>query len=388
MSWIVAGSVVADVPVEIAGHHFYDPRTGLGLSSSTSLGLARSAGRHVSGAGSVLRSGGEPAKLWWKSPANALGYEGFLAQFRKAVASAGSYERNRHLAGSLISAGAMLHVLQDMGSPSHVRDDLGAHHDRVGTDLSDLGSRFERVAALAFGRLGIPRSAKAPELASLADHFSNTERNGLADITERGYFSRHTLPRSAKVKRDAGSSTFRKAIETSLRRPEPAPPTRLDLVAARNPNGATWINERGVCLAQYKWRRSKITWKMDDACALEQLEDILPTVAAYGSSFLEMLFPSDLSLTKHSGQLVAEGSARYTKGSLTVFADAADGTRTQFHSLSLSAQAEDNVLGNLPAPPKGSTRVTLLFDGQDSQGNPLLATTSSVWPFPEKTSAK
>jgi hypothetical protein len=275
----------------------------------------------------------------------------------------------------------MLHVLQDMGSPSHVRDDYAAHQEQLSEDPRDRGSRFERVAALAFGRLGIPSPRKAPALASLSAHFANTEGSGLANVIERSYFSDFTLPRTAKVLRDAGSDEVRSAVEASLRRPEPASPRRIDIIAAKNDDGATWVNDEGVCLARYHWKKSRLSWSLDDDCRLEQLEAILPTVAGYGVSFLDTLFPGDLELSTRGGQLrVGARPKHYADGTVRFFADAADGTRSEYHSASLAANAGD--LASAPLPPRGSVRVTVLVDGHSSAGEPIVATTTSPWPLP------
>ena len=77
-------------------------------------------------------------------------------QYAKAVTAATPGERSRHMAAALVAAGAMLHVLGDLGAPSRVRGDEAAHFEPLGGGPDDLGSRFERIAALAFGRLGVP----------------------------------------------------------------------------------------------------------------------------------------------------------------------------------------------------------------------------------------
>ena len=379
IAWLVAGSVVADVPSSHANNHFLDPRSGKSLSTA-----GRSMGKMVTGVSKIskVRAGGEPANLWWKSSSNAMSFVGFGDQFRKAVRSTTLGERQRHLAGTLLAAGSMLHVLQDMGSPAHVRNDLAAQEEQISPNFHDRGSRFERIAALAFGRLGIPRAKTTPTLPTLDGHFSNAAATGLADIIERSYFSAFTLPKTTSVKRDAGSSVFREAIIKRLRRPEPAPHSRLDMVAARNSSGATWRNEDGVCLTRYRLQLAKVKFWIDDQCALEQLEAILPTVAGYGSNFLQALFPDDLSLSKVAGKLsVGLDKERYAEGTLTFFSDAIDGTRSEYFSSVVKDGAD--ALASIPLPPRSAARVTVLFEGKDALGQPLLATRSYAWPFPK-----
>src|SRR6185503_12078777 len=150
LGWLVAGSVVADTPEELAANHFFDPTTGSGLSSDSLRGLL-SRIRHrvvmvVNGA--ALERSGVAAPAWIEHPNNPFGLAGFRDQYMKAVTARTAGERSRHLAGALLAAGAIVHVLEDMGSPSHARNDLAAHLDRLGPDASDVGSRFERIATL------------------------------------------------------------------------------------------------------------------------------------------------------------------------------------------------------------------------------------------------
>ena len=384
MGWLVAGSVVAEVPAENASNHFLDPRSGVSLTSMRAGSAGHRMGRFVTGMSRMtqIRPGGEAANTWWKSPDNSMGFVGFGEQFRKAVKSATQGERDRHLAGALLAAGSMLHVLQDMGSPAHVRDDVAAHQERTGTNYHDRGSRFERIAALAFGRLGIPRASVAPELPTLDAHFSNAAASGLADIVESNYFSNNTLPRTTVVKRDHGSSVFQQAIVKRLQRPAPSPHSRLDVIAARNSKGATWRNDDGVCLTRYRLQNAKVNFWIDDECALEQLEVILPSVAAFGTSFLQGLFPDDLSLTKKAGKLVVgTNGERYADGTLSLYADTADGSRSEIYTSQYKKGQKESV--TMPMPPQGTRRITILFDGKDSLGETLLSTRSYEWPFPK-----
>lgn len=387
LSWLVLGSVVADVPAEHAGNHFLDPRTGKGLTGATNPGVGKRA--HLAalraGRGPSLSAGGTSASTWWQSAENPLGYAGFAKQFRKAVSASSSVERERHLAGSLLSAGAMLHILQDMGAPSRVRDDIHAHQTQIGSAETDRGSRFERIAALAFGRLGIPKAVSAPRQTSLANHFSNPEGTGLADRISQSYFSAGTLPSSFKVTRNTGSTAFRTRLLANIKRPAPAgssetSTTRFDLVAARNAAGATWRTDAGVCLAEYRLRNAKVHWGISDDCALEQLEAILPEVAGYGISFLHQLFPNDITIgtsKKDGGTFVRLGDGSYGSGALRAFAEGADGRRAEF----FKASVERGSTATLSRPPNGTVRITVLFDGNDTAGKPRLATASVAWPL-------
>ncbi len=391
LSWLVLGSVVADMPASHAAFHFLEPQTGKGITNRSAQGPIDRLYLTLLGASAQagLKTDGQTVKDWWDSADNPLGYPGFMMQFRHAVTAQSQAERSRHLAGSLVSTGAMLHLLQDMGVPSRVRDDISAHQQQIGPHETDRGSRLERIAAMAFGRLGIPKPSKAsalpPHRTSLADHLTNQSQTGLADVIASQYFSYGTLPKTFKTKRDTGSSAFRSAIDANLRRPSPSSSSpkgspSFDLIAARNKEGASWRSDDGVCLARYHVKQAKVYWSLDDDCALEQLEAILPKVASYGVSFLETLFPDDLGFQSDGGRIhLVLGPKHYGHGKLRFFSDAPDGTRSEFHSVDITTALATVALPQVPA---GSTRITALFDGKDTHGALLLATTSSVLPLP------
>ncbi|MCA9679745.1 MAG: hypothetical protein KC464_32235, partial [Myxococcales bacterium] len=188
VAWLVAGAVLADSNPTWAADHFLDPATGKGLridrgfAARVSELVAERLGRRA------VPERGVAATDWVVSKDNPFGLPGFVDQYVKAVASATPGERARALAGALVAAGAIVHVLQDMGSPSHVRDDAEAHLDRVGPARDDLGSRFERIAALSYGRLGVP-AGEAVARPSLRAYFTDADGQGLADLTAASYFS-------------------------------------------------------------------------------------------------------------------------------------------------------------------------------------------------------
>jgi hypothetical protein len=382
LSWLSVGAVLADIPAAHAAHHFFDPATGRGLGDDTLDFGARLAHRlraRVAGAG-LVRSG-KPAPDWLLDPGNPLGLEPFLAQYEKAVSAPTAGERRRHLAAALMAAGAMLHVLQDMGSPSHVRNDLAAHLEQIGTDRFDRGSRFERIAALVYGRLGVPAPAAehvaGVQAASLRAFFTTPEGTGLADLTARQWFSSHTLPAAVRVHAGMGSTQIAERISQGLDRPQPAPPRRLDLEAART-GSAQALDSAGVCLASYRLDdRSRLRWFLDDACMEQQVSAILPVVAAYSAAFLDWLMRGALALEPAADGVtatMAAGSAALGAGTLTLFWDDERGARTALGApVAITTGAVGQPLAHVPAPPAGAHAVAAVFRGVDGAGEPLVA---------------
>jgi hypothetical protein len=381
LAWLSVGSVLADIPVAHAAHHFFDPITGRGLGDRT-LDFSERLGHRLRAraVGAELVRRGKPAPDWLTDPANPLGLEQFLTQYEKAVSAATAGERRRHLAAALIAAGAMLHVLQDMGSPSHVRNDLAAHLDLVGTDRFDRASRFERIAALVYGRLGVPAPAaglEGAQAASLRAFFTTPEGTGLADRTAREWFSRRTLPGAVRVHAGMGSTQIAERIRQGLARPAPLPPRRLDLEAART-GSAYAVNDAGVCLAAYRLDdRSRLRWFLDDECMNQQVAAILPVVAAYSAAFLDWLTRGTLALERAEDGVtatIAAGGAALGAGTLTVFWDDDRGTRAALGApVAITAGAIGQSLARVPAPPADARAIAAVFRGVDSAGEPLVA---------------
>lgn len=383
LGWLVAGSAIADIPAAFAGNHFYDPLTRSGLTDRTLGGALSDLRLHLVAAmtGQHLHETGMAAPDWVVSRKNPLGLAGFQDQYVKAVSAKTPGERERHLAGALVAAGAMVHVLEDMGSPSHARDDLAAHLDQLGQSPADRGSRFERIAALAYGRLGVPPPAKVVDDRPLRAFFTAKDGTGLADLTSRSWFSADTLPGPIDLGGDPRGA-LRAHMAGSLKRPSPAPPASLDLGAAAGERGATLENSRGVCLARYQVRAHRLSWFTDDDCELAQVTAILPTVGGYAAGMINTLFRGSLSLEGEGGRIaVRVGATALGAGRVTLFWDDERGVRTRYSQITIKRGAAGHIAAAGAEPPQGARRVTALFEGTDSTGRPLLATGTASYPI-------
>jgi hypothetical protein len=382
LGWLVAGSVVADSPAELGSNHFFDPasRSGLGDQTIDGLGMRLTAMFR----GRSIRRSGVPAPDWIDHPKNPMGLAGFRTQYVKAVSARTSGERARHLAGALLAAGAMMHVLEDMGSPSHVRNDLAAHLERLGPDGADRGSRFERVAALAFGRLGVPAPSAPVAERPLRDYFTAKDGSGLADRTAVSWFSASTLPRDIDLGGNPRAA-LSAGLRASLRRPAPVPPAALDLGRAADDRGAELSDERGVCVARYRVVERRLSWFIDDDCALEQAGAILPVVAGYAAGMLDTLFGASLSLESEGGLIaIRAGAIDLGRGKLSLYWDDGRGVRTLVKTVSIERAAAGQVAASLPGIPESARRVSALFEGVDPSGRPLLAAGTSSYPIPTR----
>ncbi|HET7502707.1 MAG TPA: hypothetical protein VFK02_16915 [Kofleriaceae bacterium] len=355
LAWLTAGAALADVPASHGANHFFDPATGAGWVAPA-RGLSEKL-RGVFGT-SGLPDKGIPAPDWVTSKTNPFGLDQFLNQYTKAVSAATPGERSRYMAAALIAAGAMLHTLGDLGAPSRVRSDEEAHLELLGAGADDRGSRLERIAALAYGRLGVPTPSRTITRPHLRDYFSSRDGGGLADLIARSYFSPGTLPEPTRVSGD---------LKPHLARPQPALPARLNLMAANRDDGTTLRSAAGICLARYRVEHNTLTFSLDDDCLLEQLAQILPDVAAYEAGLLDFLLRGELTIAV-ADQVTVSG-AGLGPGNVEILVEDDRGVRT---ALTTVATTGGEALARVAAPASG-VRVVAVYRGVDAAGEPIVA---------------
>ena len=359
LGWLAAGAALADVPAAHGANHFFDPRTGLGWDSPDRDILTKLSDkvRQVLGRAG-LPDTGVPAVAWVTDKTNPFNLDAFLSQYAKAASAATPGERSRHMAAALVAAGAILHVLGDLGAPSRVRGDEAAHLEPLGAGPDDLGSRFERIAALSYSRLGVPPASRTVTRTHLREFFTSKDGGGLADVIERSYFSPNTLPQSSRVSSDQ---------RPKLARPLPGLPGRLNLMAANRDEGTVLRDLAGTCLARYRVEHDVLSFTIDDECVLEQLVAILPEVASYEAGLLDFLLRGELTITV--SDKIAVSAKGLGKGTIDVFVDDDRGVRTKLTSAPTDGSER---LVSIAAPATG-TRIVAVFRGTDAAGEPIVA---------------
>lgn len=361
LAWIAAGAALADIPSRHAANHFYDPslrrgwvRPDRGVFEGLTDSIREAIGR------ASLPARGMSALDWATAKDNPFNLAQFHEQYGKAVSAATPGERSRHMAAALVAAGGLLHVLADLGSPSRVRGDEAAHFTPLGGGPDDLGSRFERIAALVYGRLGVPGPSRVVTRQHLRDYFSAADGSGLADHVARSYFSPNTLPHPTRASSDS---------KPALVRAQPPLPSRLNLMAASRDNGATIRTKDGTCLARYKVEHSVVSFSLDDECMVEQVAEILPEVVAYETGLLDFLLRGELTLAIAGGSLVVSGAA-LGAGELDVLVEDQLGVRTSIGKTQVATGKTE--LARIAVPEAG-VRVVAVFRGTDAAGEPIVA---------------
>lgn len=346
LAWLLAGTVLEAMPAERGRNHSYDPIDKRGQDE------------------------GRAAPDWVLANENDLGLPRFWFELERSVTAAGPAERDEHLAMALIGAGAMLHVLEDLGVPARVRADRYEFLLPLGGGFADRGSRFERLAALLYGRLGVLKPSTPIARERGRDYFAAADGQGLADVTNHNWYSQGSLPAVVRVPAEPRPGEVVERIRQAQRYPFPRPEQELEYAGKVN---ATLRNGAGTCLANYRLSEGQLRFHISDDCAAEQLAAILPTVGGYAAGYLNWLFRGALAVTVDAGMIqvtVAPGAVALAAGQLTLLGEDAAGHRSVIGTGPFSGSAKMPVTGTF-------TRIYALFRGTDSHGETLVAVGAS-----------
>ena len=363
LGWLLAGSIVEEVPPERGRHHFFDPLTGRGLDDG---GPMRGAGYRLAGVASGLGSvrglftgtafdgTGLASTAWLSATENELGLSCFLDARQRAVTAETTNQRQSALAEALLCAGAMLHVVEDAADPAHVHNDFRA-------DLYDSGAPFTRYVLSHYGRLSFPPPAgPAKQVAHLAELIATPDGTGLADTTARSFYSEGLLPDGL-----VPPGVTLPAVRPGL------PP----LVAGPEVEG--YVKDTlGRRLAM--WRRGAggfISWTIDERCLGDAAAVLVPAAEQGALSAIEHLFRG--SLRVEDGVLL-NGPLALGVGEVVVLVEDGEGKRRVVARQKTSGAAPGDKLFELPPGEAAEDRSLIaLFHGVDAVGEPLVVSVDS-----------
>jgi hypothetical protein len=384
-SWLLAGSVLAGMPASIERHHFYCPSLRKGLDNRH--GLLRAAigvVAAVEGVDSVrqLLTGtgvdlsGTSALEWATSPDNPQGAPAFYKHLAAAASEASPARRDHHLALALLSMGGLLHLLQDMASPSHVRNDFAAAHlEKLGASLFDRGSAYERFVATVFGQFGLPGFKGQPVTRQrLLDYFSSSSWSGLADSTAVDHFSPGTVPPPVKILPDADRRELRDRLTRKLPLSQPALGA-IDLACAGR-RTCYLGGQRAPLLAYTIDRKKQLRFFLDGRCHAAAARRLLPRAVAFSAGLIDFLLRGQLELERDGANLTLRNrGVALAKGRARLLAEDAAGKRTQLREVPLKLPAaRDAELASLPlSPPAGAVAIVALIEGDDDKGERVVA---------------
>jgi hypothetical protein len=307
---------------------------------------------------------------WLASPDNDVGVAAFYDQLDRSVASPGAATRATALARALMALGGTLAVLEDAGEPAHVRNDFrGAYQDLGGSSPFDRGSSFERHVAEAYGRAGVPAPGPAVERPNVFAFITAPDDQGLADRTQRRFFSSGTLPGDAVVDRDTTTQDVLRQARDSA----PFGLPRLTRLELREQGQAHYLmahDEGGPArrLLGYERISGRVRFFLDGRVFDDTARVLLPEIGGYAVGLIEHLFRAQLALEVQDGQPRVRLSGlrgALRGGKLRVFSETSAGERRELAAASMGPVLE-SVLG--ATVPSGTRRLAVVLRGEDDAG--------------------
>jgi hypothetical protein len=388
LAWVTAGAVLAETPPERGRNHFLDPRTGRGLDDKGGLTGSFYALRMLfDSAGTVrgLATGtafdltGLASLRWIRAPENELSLEVFDSHIERAVAAVEPVEREAALTRALLALGGVLAVLQDAGEPAHVRNDFrAAFLQRQGGSSSwDRGSRFERFVADQYGRAGVPAPAKPVTRPTLEAFFTDKDGEGLADRTQRRFFSEGTIPSEIPVVASMTPKDVTDAARAELPLPLPTIP-RLDL---RGEVRTHYVMSEGRRQLGYLREPEGVRFFLDDAVYADSARALLPEITAYAAGFVDHLFRGVAQFTFEgdNASIKVEGfRGDKIEGKLSIFTEDQTGRRQVVAGQNGVARSLAPGEVVVVALPSGTKRVGMTLRGKDAAGPILVVAEAPV----------
>jgi len=375
LAWVIAGTVVAQMPAERGGNLFFDPSRGAGLSEGgglTQFGftvrelLDEPDGFRAWATGSNFNLTGRPSTEWLMAPENDVGLAAFYDTLEASVSAERPAARSTALARALLALGGTLAVLEDAGEPAHVRNDFREAY--LGGDTGgpfDRGSRFERFVANQYGRMGVPAADAPVTRPTLMAFITAADGQGLADRTQRRFFSDGTVPEDAVVDRDTTAADVIADARGSLAYGLPRLP-RLELRAMGERRYAYAIDTQAGKPARrrllaYERVPGRVRFFLDESVYADTARVLLPEIGAYGAGLVDHLLRAEIALdVAGSTATVAVQGARgaLRKGAVRLYAEDGTGARRLFATVPAGESAV----------PAGSRRIAAALRGEDDAG--------------------
>jgi hypothetical protein len=411
LGWLVAGSVIAWTPAERGQNSFLDPGRGAGLSQGGGFAeLGQSLRVLLDGGGSLrgwatgtnFNLTGEPSTVWIQSDRNDVGLPGFYDQLELSVAGADRSQRNGALARALLSLGGVLAVLQDAGEPAHVRNDFRGAFLRSesaaggGAGPFNRGSPFERYVADSFGIAGVPAADRPVSRPSVLAFLTAPDGQGLADRTQRRFFSDGTLPEDGVVDRGTTPQEVVRAARESLVYGLPGVP-HLELrpigrrqyvyglddersgrmlltstlaggkrAAAPPPTGASPRR-----LFAYERVPGRVRFFLDRGVYQDTARALLPEIGAYAAGLVDHLWRGEIAIKIDGGaaRLSVTGARGAIRGGrLRLLAEDQTGNRREVGSWPGAALAAAGAAGISASVPAGTRVVAAVLRAEDDAG--------------------
>lgn len=370
--WVSLGSEREDdlFPLLRPLNHFYDPITGRGLAVGTD----------APNWGLELRTDGTQTQAWSIRDAREYFYRGLTDPIPSV--------REENLASTFRALGQVIHLIQDMAQPQHVRNDTHLETPLPIPALNVDRSRYEEytLAQAGLGRLqftGYPPVA----LPNYLSYWDAPNGSGLAEVTNQNFFSeRHSMTCMGDFCAEQGYAqpTISLAVgadevETLLYADGSTqagiltffPHTFIDPIT-----NATVTNPRVLTLSLFDLdlqdRGHPFRFSQNDFTFAESQKILVPRAVGYSAGLINYFFRGQMDLVEdpnNAGQFLIENQAdEAMSGTFGLYYDGFNGERTLVDSWDLSIPAmgrSEAISFTQPASPAQKERgaYVLVFQG-------------------------
>jgi hypothetical protein len=298
-----------------------------------------------------------------RAPENDTGLEAFYRHLEATITTDRPAGRATALARSLLALGGVLAILEDAGEPAHVRNDyVRAYLASRGPSPFDRGSPFEHFVAETYGRMGVPAAVTAVRRPTVTSFITASDGEGLADRTQRRFFSDGSLPDDTIVDRGTTTAEVMTDARRSLPYAYPRLP-RLELKAMGRKHYAHAPDKRR--LIAYQRVPGRVRFFLDEAVYADTARVLLPEIAGYGAGLIDHLFRAEIHIE------IADGAAQLSltgaqddvrKGEIRVFAEDGTGLRRPLATTPASSTPARFAI------PAGTKKIAAVLRGEDGAG--------------------
>ncbi len=388
LAWLSAGSVVEEIPYSRGRHHFLNPLTGRGLMNTKGrwgLSFRMRVLDSMDGGGSFggiwtganFNLSGRSVLSWARYKHNDLSLPRHMAHRLAALTAPTAAARRHHLAMALLTAGALLHLLQDMAVPAHVRNDFARTYLAQRSNLElDRASAYETHVLKRYGRTGIPKVAgKIPKFSRFDAYFKNKASTGLAQKTQRGYYSLGSLPKAMRLTRSMTLPGIHALVRKTVG--IPGPPIKGLKLRSAGGAGLYYGTRANPYLFAYRvTSKGQLQFTMDNRCYKSSATRLVPQAVRYSAGLLAHLLRGRMTVQASGDQLLARHTGpTLSTGLVTVLWDDAKGRRTQLSKTATRPGTKPGstlALVKLSTLPQTARRIIVTWSGKDTSGEPLV----------------
>ncbi|MCK5801095.1 MAG: hypothetical protein KAI47_28100, partial [Deltaproteobacteria bacterium] len=392
LGWVLAGSVLEGIPSVRTRDHFYDPTSRHGLADPRPLvGSLWEVLSMLEGGDSLnaLLTGtgfdftGRSALAWMRAKDNPSSLSRFRRELRLSATAQDPSMRRQHLARALLALGGILHLLQDLASPTHVRNDYARGHlQKLGSSLFSWGSAYERYVLVRYGRVGIP-DYLGPDIRRprVDDYFSNAKRwDGLANITHVSHFSPGTLPPPLHLLSSTTSEDAYRRLTKKLRYAKPA----LGPIDLRCASEGTCYQRgpHGRKLAYTITRRQKLRFFLDYRCHAAAARHLLPLAVGFSRGLIDHLLRGKITLSLNRAKRtvsIKSLAPALTAARIQILREDLKGQRHTVLDRRLGRTTANARLVTVTLPNAPTRSVIAVLTGQDGAADPIVAITTRPW---------